>query len=306
MTRQRGPGKPMTADLRSIYRLKNYRLSLPLLKSTRSPFLEIYVKDWEWWCGATSEIQFCEDPIDMKIPLEMDEPARCHRDWKESRDRDFYSEDRTSGAGMAGGEIDVYEQFRQGGMGKTTEAVRKDARAALAILWQAHRGVPQAETDQVEPALVNDASASVGIKSGAHVDQDPNRHQDQDQIDPGMDIDEDDQESPPNKNSYEAPPFQVPPNPSLSHPDSTPTPSPPSSSPDPIVEKLRAGGSTSMELYELLVKRQLEGKNVDWAFRPARSLGGEAGLTKILDGITGECFVNRANPRSRTENHRRG
>lgn len=50
-----------------------------------------------------------------------------------------------------------------------------------------------------------------------------------------------------------------------------------------------------MELYELLVKRQLEGKNVDWAFRPARSMGGEAGLTKILDGITGECSMNRAN-----------
>ena len=254
----------MTSDLRSVYRLTEYKLSLPSTAPASlslGPLLELHVKSWDWFWGSPSEIAFCSDPIDMRFPLTLDRYAKEHRARKTSLEVE----------GTGTGEVDIFEQFKEGRAGKTVEAIRKDARAVLAILWQEHR--PTLDT----PSVSSTAAVNPGTQQGTG--------RERDSVDPGQEDGQD--PSPPNINSYEAPPFQLPPNLSLSNlTPPTPTPSPPS--PDPIAERLRAGGMDRMELYEMLIKRQVEGKDVDWAFTPAPSMGGEAGLARILDGITGE------------------
>ena len=60
----------------------------------------------------------------------------------------------------------------------------------------------------------------------------------------------------------------------LRHAEASSSASSPPTQPDP------------MELYELLVKDQLEGRNVDWAFKPSeRWMGGEEGLKRVLEGV---------------------
>lgn len=196
--------------------------------------------------------------------MRLDDHARAHRDWKASHP----DHDRRDGAEGEEGEMeeDVFERFKEGRPDKTTEEVRRDASAALAILWEAHRPrpnrrVPEPVQDNIDPGL------------------DDQQEQEQEQ--------EQEPDSPPKKTSWEATPYQRPPVLSLSVPTPpTPTPSPPS--PDPIAEKLRAGGLDRMELYEMLAQRQAAGKDIDWAFRPAESLGGEKGLKRVLEGISGE------------------